>query len=290
MRGKELIINADDFGLSSGVNRAVIKAWQEGILTSTSLMATGDAFDEAVLLARSNPGLQVGLHLTLVQGRSVLSPGEIPGLVDRFGNFTDNPVVAGIRYFFRKELRYQLRREIEAQLKKVRDAGVSLSHVDGHLNIQMQPVVFDLLMELAPWYGITSFRLTRERVTPLLLSDGQRTMGKRVDAFIFDRLSDRSRPHLERLGIGFTGEVKGLLNSGRMTEGYLLPLLDELQPGSTEIYFHPGSLPCAEITRRMPEYRHQEELAALLSPLVKRSLVEKGIRLVNYRGEEKTVC
>jgi hopanoid biosynthesis associated protein HpnK len=210
--------------------------------------------------------------------------------VDQSGNFTDNPVAAGMRYFFLKGLRNQLRREIEAQLRKVRDAGIDLSHVDGHLNIQMQPVVFDLLMELAPRFGITSFRLTRERLTSALLDDGERTMGKRVDSFIFDRLAQRSRPHLDRRNIRYAGEVKGLLNSGRMTEEYLLDVLDDLQNETTEIYFHPGCLPCAEISRRMPEYRHEEELAALTSPRVIRKLKELGIRLRNYRGEEKAVC
>ena len=284
-----LIINADDFGLSPGVNRAVIKAWREGILTSASLMAAGDAFDEAVALAGQNPGLQVGLHLTLVQGRAVLPPEEIPGLVDQSGNFTDNPVAAGLRYFFFKGLRHQLSREIEAQLRKVRDAGIPLSHVDGHLNIQMQPVVFDILMELAPRYGITSFRLTRERLTPASLRDGERLAGKRLDTFIFDRLAARNRPRLDRQGIWYAVEVKGLLNSGRMTEDYLLSALDETPPGVSEIYFHPGCLPCPEITRRMPEYRHEEELAALTSPRVKRAIGEMGIRLRNYRGEEKSV-
>ncbi len=284
-----VIVNADDFGLSPGVNKAVIRGWREGILTSASLMASGDAFQEAVTLARETPALQVGLHLTLVQGRSVLPPAEIPGLVDGTGNFTDNPVLAGVRYFFLKGLRRQLRNEIEAQLRKVRDAGISLSHVDGHLNIQMQPVVFDILMELAPLYGITTFRLTRERLTPLLLADGERVLGKRVDAFIFDRLAARGHPHLKRRGMRCTDEVKGLLNSGRMTKEYLLQLLDELHPGSTELYFHPGCLPCAGITRRMPDYRHEEELAALVSPAVIRKVKEKGIRLMNYRGEEKTV-
>lgn len=287
---KRLIINADDFGLSAGVNRAVVMAWQKGILTSASIMAAGAAFGDAVVLAKQNPGLQVGLHLTLVQGRAVLHPGEIPGLVDQSGNFTDNPVAAGMRYFFLKGLRQQLRSEIEAQIRRVQDAGIPLSHVDGHLNIQMQPVVFDILMELAPRYGIITFRLTRERLTPALLADGERTLGKRVDAFIFDRLAQRSRPHLERRGIRFPAEVKGLLNSGRMTEAYLLSLLDDLQPGTTEIYFHPGCLPCAEITKRMPNYWHEEELAALLSLRVKSALAEKGISLVNYRGEEKNRC
>ncbi|HYS44667.1 MAG TPA: ChbG/HpnK family deacetylase, partial [Geobacteraceae bacterium] len=101
---KELIINADDFGLSSGANRAIIKAWREGVLTSASLMVTGEAFDEAVALARENPGLQVGLHLTLVQGRAALPHGGFPTLIDEQGHFPNDPVIAGMRYFFLRPL------------------------------------------------------------------------------------------------------------------------------------------------------------------------------------------
>ena len=84
---KELIVNADDFGLSTGANRAIIKAWREGVLTSASLMVTGEAFEEAVALAKENPGLQVGLHLTLVQGRSALSHPGFPSITDQRGDF-----------------------------------------------------------------------------------------------------------------------------------------------------------------------------------------------------------
>src|SRR4051794_38240578 len=118
---RELIVNADDFGLSSGVNTAVIQAWQKGILTSASLMPGGQAFDEAVDLARKNPGLQIGLHLTLVQGRAVLPPARIPGLVDGNGSFTNNPIAAGMRYFFLRDLRPQLEREIEAQILRLKE-------------------------------------------------------------------------------------------------------------------------------------------------------------------------
>lgn len=287
LKMKQLIINADDFGLSSGVNRAVIKAWQDGILTSASLMAGGAAFDESVSLAKENPGLQVGLHLTLVHGKAVLPHSEIPGLVDADGNFTDNPVLAGMRYFFLKGLRNQLYREIEAQIVKVRDAGIPLSHVDGHLNIHMQPVVFAILCELMPKHGITSFRLTRERLADNLAIGRERKIGKAVDAFIFARLADHCQPRLDRSGISYAVEVKGLLSSGRMTEAYLRDALGSLQEGVSEIYFHPGCLPCAEIRRRMPDYRHEEELVALVSPQVREKLVEMGITLRNYRGEIK---
>lgn len=285
---KELIINADDFGLSSGVNRAVVKAWREGVLTSASLMVGGDAFEEAVALAKENPGLQVGLHLTLVQGRAVTRKEGFPSIHDREGNFSNDPVHAGMRYFFVKSFRWQLRNEIEGQIVRFRETGLPLSHVDGHLNIHMHPTVFDILRELMPKYGITTFRLSRENLRRNIALDRARLVGKAADAFIFSRLAARCRPVLDRLGIGYTAEVKGLLNSGRMTEEYLLRTLDGLGEGTTEIYFHPGCLPCAEITRRMPDYRHEEELAALTSPRVRERLATLGIGLRNYSGEEKT--
>ena len=285
---KELILNADDFGLSTGANRGIIKAWQEGMLTGTSLMVGGDAFEEAAAFARANPALQVGLHLTLVQGSAVLKQQGLPALTDAGGEFTDDPVLAGMRYFFLKGLRKKLRQEIDAQLAKCRDAGIELTHVDGHLNIHMHPVVFDILCELIPTYGIKSFRLTRENLPANLALDKRRIVGKCADAFIFARLADRCRPRLDRLGIRYAAEVKGLLNSGQMTEAYLLSALDGVGEGLTEIYFHPGCHPCATLKRRMPDYQHEAELAALTSPRVREKMARLGLRLRNYRGEEKT--
>ncbi len=284
---KQLIITSDDFGLSDGVNRAVEQAWRNGILTNASIMAGGDAFDGALKIAQRNPGLQVGLHLTLVQGRPVLPAEAVPDLVDERGCFTDNPVAAGMRYYFDRGVRDQLRREIEAQLVRVRDAGIALSHIDGHLNIHLHPTVFSLLTELMPRFAIKSIRLSRERLTHNLRFSRERLTGKILERIIFGSLARHARPALDRMGIRYAAEVKGVLNSGRMTEAYLLSILDDLKRGMSEIYFHPGCLPDAEITRRMPDYRHQQELAALTSPRVLRKLIDLGIQLTNYRGDIK---
>jgi hopanoid biosynthesis associated protein HpnK len=284
---KQLIITADDFGLSSGVNRAVEQGWREGLLTCASIMPGGTAFDEAVDISRRNPALQIGLHLTLVQGRGVLSPAEIPGLVDADGNFSDNPVKSGIRYFFDRGLYCQLKREIEAQIRHVLNAGILLTHIDGHLNMHLHPTVFRILAELMPLYGITSFRLAQERLLHNLRSDRERILGKALEFLIFSFLTDHARPELDRMGIRYASEVKGVLNSGRMTEEYILNIIDSVQDGLTEIYFHPGILPDAEISRRMPDYRHQEELAAIASPTVRQRLHELKIQVLNYSGEVK---
>lgn len=285
---RRLIVTADDFGLSAGVNRAVELAWQQGILTQTSLMAGGAAFDEAVAIAHRNPGLQVGLHLTLIQGRPVLPPERIPDLVGPNGCFPDNPVAVGMKLFFDPTLRLQLRAEIEAQILKLKQAGIPLSHIDGHLNIQMHPTVFALLTELMQLHGITSFRITRERLIRNLRHDRSRIVAKTAERLIFGALSAHAVPSLRWHGIVHAAEVKGILNSGRITEAYLLAVLGELGPGTTEIYLHPGCLPDDEISRRMPDYHHEQELAALLSPSVKQRLKELDLSLCNYRGEEKT--
>lgn len=287
MELKQLVITSDDFGLSPGVNRAVEQAWREGLLTCASIMPGAAAFDEAVEIARRNPGLQVGLHLTLVQGRAVLPVDRIPDLVGQDGCFTNNPVAAGMRYFFDRGLYCQLKREIEAQIVKVLEAGLPLTHLDGHLNIHLHPTVFSILAELMPRYGISSFRLSRERLGHNLQFDRERRVGKTVERIIFGSLAKNAQPRLDDLKIGYATEVKGVLNSGRMTEEYILNIIEDLQDGLTEIYFHPGLLPDAEITRRMPDYRHQEELAAITSSAVKNRLKQLKVAVQNYRGDLK---
>lgn len=284
---KQLIITSDDFGLSSGVNLAVERAWRDGILTCASIMPGESAFDDAVLIARRNPALQIGLHLTLVQGRAVLPPDSIPELVDGEGRFSKNPVAAGMRYFFDRGLFCQLKREIEAQIVRVKDAGIPLTHIDGHLNIHLHPTVFSILTELMPRHGIRSFRLSRERLSHNLSFDRDRRIGKTVERIIFGSLANNALPRLDELDILYAAEVKGVLNSGRMTEAYIMNIMDGLQDGQTEIYFHPGILPDTEITSRMPDYRHEEELAAITSPAVINKLKQLRITVQNYRGEVK---
>src|SRR5262245_32113928 len=115
---RRLIVNADDFGASESINSAVISAHQRGSLTTASLMVNGAAVEEAVRLAKANPGLGVGLHLTLCCGSSALPPNQIPALVDRYSRFRNDPVRAGIFYFFSSAARNELALEIAAQFEK----------------------------------------------------------------------------------------------------------------------------------------------------------------------------
>ncbi|MCL5099489.1 MAG: ChbG/HpnK family deacetylase, partial [Candidatus Omnitrophica bacterium] len=162
------MVNADDFGLSTAVNQAVVRAHRQGILTSASLMMGGAACDEAVEMARQNPRLGVGLHLTLVCGPSVLPSSEIPGLVDSRGQFSNDPVRTGFRYFARPSLLPELKREIRAQFDKFSRTGLRLDHVNGHLHLHLHPTVLRVLSEHAQGWGIRRMRLTNDPLVPNL--------------------------------------------------------------------------------------------------------------------------
>src|SRR4051812_19890525 len=159
---RRLIVNADDFGLCSPVNEAVIRAHCQGVLTSASLMVNEPGFDEAVKLAKENPRLGVGLHLTLLHGHSALGPEKVPGLVNARNEFSYNPARTGMRYFFYCRRREPLRAEIHAQFEKFRATGLPLDHVNGHLHLHLHPTIFKILMEDAGLLGIRHLRLTRD--------------------------------------------------------------------------------------------------------------------------------
>ncbi len=166
-----LIINGDDFGYSSAVNRAIIQAHQQGILTSTSLMVNERAADEAVQLARATPSLAVGLHLVLVLGRAALSPKTIPTLIDEHGKFTNSPFIGGVKYYFSAAARREVRNEMRAQFEKFVATGLPFSHVDGHTHLHMHPVIFDELIKLCEEFGVPRLRVVKGEISLSLRLD-----------------------------------------------------------------------------------------------------------------------
>ena len=265
-----LIVNGDDFGRSNGNNRAIIRAHREGILTSASLMVNEHAADAAVELARENPRLGVGLHVVLVCGRSALKPSETVGLVDQRFGFGRNAMTTGMRYYFNSRLRPSLRQEIDAQFREFRLSKLPLDHVNGHLNFHLHPTIFRILKRHAADWGIGAMRLTREPLgLGLKLSFG-RYLYRFSHAFIFSWLSRRAQPSLLRRRIRHADCVFGLLENGRITESYLLRLLEAIGPGTYELYAHPD------------EDAHAHETEALCSPKVKEMIRQRGIQLVRY--------
>jgi hopanoid biosynthesis associated protein HpnK len=268
---RRLIVNADDFGRSHSINSAVIRAHREGILTTASLMVNEPGFDEAVKLAKENPKLGVGLHLTLLQGHSALPPEKIPGLVNSRGEFSESPVGVGMNYFFKRNLREQLRAEIHAQFGKVHSTGLPLDHVNGHLHLHLHPTIFKILMQDSEHLGIRHLRLTRDCLARSRKMSRGHWLYRVSHAVIFEMLSARARKTLAQKKIRHAQITFGLLQDSRVDEDYILKLLSELPPGDSELYSHPS----------LDKFKH--EFDALVSPRVKEQIKKLGIELIRYQ-------
>lgn len=276
-----LIINADDFGYSSAVNRAIIQAHHEGVLTSTSLMVNERAADEAVRLAKATPSLAVGLHLVVVLGRAVLLPAVIPNIVDADGNFTNSPFAAGIKYYFSPTARREIKQEMRAQFEKFRATGLPFSHVDGHTHLHMHPVIFDELIKLCEEFGVKRVRIVKAEMRLSLRLDRSHLPIKVVLGIVFNWLARTCERKLRGRGFVMPEKVYGLLQTGNMNEDYWLGLLPQMPHAPSEIYAHP-------LAAEAEEWNVQEnprgllELRAMLSPRVRNAIQQAGFSLATY--------
>jgi predicted glycoside hydrolase/deacetylase ChbG (UPF0249 family) len=154
---KRLIVNADDFGLTRGVNRAVIECYQQGIVTSATLMVNGDAAVEAALAAADNTGLGVGLHLNLTSGTPMLPPEGVPTLVGRDGKFPGFRQALW-RLSTGRARAHELEEEIMAQIDRLLKLGVRPTHIDSHHHLHAHPRLRSIISKVCPRLGITRMR------------------------------------------------------------------------------------------------------------------------------------
>ena len=278
MPSRRLIVCADDFGRDLAVNEAVEIAHRDGILSTASLMVAAPEAADAVQRARRLPGLRVGLHLVLVDGAAVLPPGDIAGLVAPDGRFDHNQVRAGFRYFFAPGTRRQLAAEIRAQFEAFSATRLTLDHVNSHKHMHLHPTVARLIVEIGRDYGMRAVRLPTEPASVLrrAFPDGRHLSAPYALAVA------ALRRRLRRAGIASNDHVFGIAWSGAMTEERLLRLLPHLPPGLSDLYCHPAIRTTAQLAADMPGYRHADELAALVSPAVRRRIADLGITLTGY--------
>ena len=234
-------------------------------------MVNEPAFDQAVAMAQENPKLGVGLHLSLVCGKSALSFEKISGLINSQGEFSNNAIIAGLRFFFFPKLKSQLRDELDAQFEKFRSTGLLLDHVNGHLNIHLHPVVFGILMENSQRWGIKRLRLTSDPFALNLRLATGAICYRASHAFIYKSLSNWARPKSRDANIRHTQNVFGLLQNAQVDEDFLMSLLPQLPYGDSELYSHPS----------LDNFKY--EFDALISSRVKESVKKLGIQLVRYQ-------
>ncbi len=284
---KELIINADDFGYTRGVNEGIIRAHREGILTSATLMANGAAFDDAVQSAKANPKLGVGCHLVLTGGNAVAPKDQIPSLADPDGRLPESLSALVARLSVGSVRTEDIQTELRAQVEKIQRAGIELTHLDTHKHTHVHPRVMAAIGQVA-----CDFRIARVRNPIEHLRDSWRTARSEKSGFVVNLAASCAVSSVgswfhsiaRKYGLRSPDHFLGLAITGRISASALCRLLDTLPDGRTEIMTHPGV--CDADLRKTDTRLNQQretELDALLSPEARRLAAEKGIRLISYR-------
>ena len=239
-----LILNADDFGLTSGVNRAISELHAAGALTSATLMANRAAFDDAVTVSSQHPSLGVGCHIVLVDGTPVSPPSHVESLLsDRSPSCDSLRHTPGtfLRDISLRRVRPQdIEREAIAQITKVQQAGIHVTHVDTHKHLHAFPAVLRPVLRAAQACGVQAIRNPYEPAWSLRLTKGAGWLRElevrlvRMQRGIFLR-------EVERAGIKTTDGCIGVLATGNMTEALLQEMLEAMPAGTWELVSHPGS-------------------------------------------------
>jgi predicted glycoside hydrolase/deacetylase ChbG (UPF0249 family) len=286
---RNLIVNADDLGWTEGVNRGIAEAHRHGIVTSASLLANGGAFASGVELARSTPGLGVGVHLNLSDGEPVAERELVTSLLSDRGELEGRPESLLLRLARRSVLLNEIEEEWNAQIQKVRDSGIEPTHLDGHRHVQMLPGLFEMALRLAKKHGIAAIRISHEESSlRAALSAGTRQKGsvvmrQGVQARGLKLLAPDAREQAERVGIAAADYFCGIAQTGELTRDGVLRLLEILPEGTTELMCHPGYLDAdlAKSATRLQASR-QQELEILTDTAIRNLVASQGIRLIDY--------
>jgi hopanoid biosynthesis associated protein HpnK len=285
---RNLIVNADDLGWTQGVNRGIAEAHRNGIVTSTSLLANGCAFEEGVQSALQSPRLGVGVHLNLSDGKPLAPARQVKSLLDENGNFSGGPETLLFRLAAKSLDAREVELEWNAQIEKVRAAGIRPTHLDGHKHVQMLPGLFAVALRLAKKHGIEAVRVSHEASSlraalnsggepaGLLLKQGVQARGLKL-------LARDARKMAERAGIAAADYFCGVAQTGVLTKKGIHQLLASLPEGTTELMCHPGYAD-AELEKsatRLQKSR-QTELEILTDKEIRKSIAVLGIRLINY--------
>ncbi len=274
----QLIIHADDFGLTEKVNAGILKAHLEGILTSTSIMATGSAFSEAIKMCQKVPSLDTGVHLTLVGEKSILSQDVIRSLVNKEGMFHAHATQFVQNYYCGRISLDEVYRELEAQICKVLNTGIAISHLDSHQHLHMLPRILSITVELAKKYRIAAIRFPSEKFSCTMLRELSQ-LPRIAQLLVLNTFCYLGR-NMEALR---TDRFFGFLYGGNLTKDNLSKIIETFpQKGTWELMCHPG-MEDSESSYGIWGYHWQEELDALLDSDITNILNRKGISLISYR-------
>ena len=284
---RRLIVNADDFGLTRGVNQAIAEAHDQGIVTSATLMANGQAFEDAVQRAKSASRLIVGCHVVLVDGVPVLGGQQTSTLVDkkaRDGRFCESVSTFAMRAVWGGIDAGEIEAEVTAQIRKVQATGVTVSHLDTHKHTHIFPVVLRPLLRAARACGVPAVRNPFGAVRFSILAKYPSLWKRYTQVTVLNRLSGRFRSSVADAGMLTTDGTVGIVSTGVMDDYLFASIVDSLPEGTWELVCHPGynDAELERIRTRLRESR-EIELRLLTSAAVREILARSGVQLISYR-------
>jgi len=288
---RQLIVNADDLGLTVGVNRAIRETHTDGIVTSATLMANGAAFGDATELARSVPSLSVGCHVVLVDGIPVSEHASIPTLLEdaaaQPGRFSSSISSVAARAMFKRLDHDQMVTEIVAQIRKIQAAGIQVTHLDTHKHTHIFPQILRALVRAARICCVPAIRnpfVPARSLHPRWFSRRPRLWKRYGQVRMLNTFVSRFRERMNRAGLATPDGVLGVIETGSFDSSLLRHALTNLPEGTWELVCHPGYDDAdlrASRTRLLAS--REEERQLLTSPELRTFLKEQAIRVISYR-------
>jgi hopanoid biosynthesis associated protein HpnK len=284
---KRLIVNADDFGFTRGVNRAVVRGFKTGIVTSATIMANGEAFEDAMELARDNPGLGVGCHLAVVGGRPVAPATEISSLMDSAGMLPATLTKLIVKLARGSITTDDLVREFRAQVQRVVSAGIVPTHFDTHKHSHVHPQVAEALARVATEFGIKRIRNPFESVFSLGWPSALLQWAYLKQCVLSAVISPGE---IQFKGLASKHALKtperlfGVKLTGMLDSKAIRSIMESLGEGTAELMCHPGEYD-DDLDRAHTRLKgeRERELEALCDPSLSQLAERLGIELINYR-------
>ena len=283
---RRLIINADDFGFTSGVNRGIVKAHTDGVVTSATLMANGPAFCEVKQLAKEIPKLSIGCHVVLINGEPLLPPARVPSLTQS-GRFRDGMKTFAARAFMGQLDANDIAAEATAQIRKVQAAGLCVSHLDTHKHTHIFPRVLRPLLVAAAECGVRAVRNPFGPRLPLRSSELLKRPNlwtRWAEVGVLGIFAGRFQETIQREGFVTPHGTLGIEVTGSLNEGLFTAIATRVPEGTWEFVCHPGynDSDLQSAKTRLRESR-ELELRVLTSPGAREILARQGIELISYR-------
>jgi hopanoid biosynthesis associated protein HpnK len=283
---RRLIVNADDFGFTSGVNRAIVEAHAHGIVTSSTLMANGRSFADAVQLSNTVPNLNIGCHVVLIDGEPVLSADQLPSLTTA-SNFRDGLKTFAARALAGRIDAAEITAEATAQIRKIQSAGIAVSHLDTHKHIHIFPKILRPILRAAAACGVRAIRNPFGPRLPLRSSQLLTRPGlwtRVAEVRILRTFAGKFREAVDREGFSTPDGTLGIEVTGVLDESLFHAIAGSLPEGTWEFVCHPGynDADLRAASTRLRASR-ETELRVLTLPTARELLAREGIQLISYR-------